>query len=134
MRGRLFTSSVAAIAAVVLFGLIYYFSRLLSALIERLYVQGTGIWDFSLLDLGVATPTSDVVANILFLTIVVTLLPLIVLFGLIGHLVASTMGGLYQEIGDLKTQLKGAVNAFNNRLDRLDGLAPTQPTNSPEDF
>lgn len=127
MRGRLLTSSIAAIGAVVLFGLIYYFSRLLAALVERLYVEGTGIWGFSLLDLGVATPTSDVVASILFFTIVAALLPLIVLFGLIGHLVASTMGGLYQEIGELKTQLNGAVNALNNRLDAL------QPVNTPED-
>jgi hypothetical protein len=128
MRGRLFSSSVAAIVAVVLFGLIYYFSRLLTALVERLYVTGTGILGSSLLDLGVATPTSDVVANILFFTIVTALLPLIVLFGLIGHLVAGTMVGLYQEIGDLKAQLNGAVNALNDRLDQI------QKVNSPEDF
>jgi len=122
MRGRLFTSSIAAIVSIVLFGFIYYFSRLLAALVERLYVQGTGIWGFSLLDLGVATPTSDVVANILFFTIVSAILPLIVLFGLIGHLVVGTMGGLYQEIGDLKTQLNGAVNALNNRLDEIQDI------------
>ncbi|MEY2978489.1 MAG: hypothetical protein ACO3NK_07255 [Prochlorotrichaceae cyanobacterium] len=127
MRGRLFTTSVAAIAAVILFGLIYYFSRLLSALVERLYVAGTGIWGTSLLDLGVATPSSDVVANVLFFTIVATLLPLLILFGLIGTLVASTMDGLYQEIGELKAQLSAAVNALNNRLDHI------QETNAAED-
>ncbi|MFZ9737594.1 MAG: hypothetical protein ACO3EZ_06255 [Prochlorotrichaceae cyanobacterium] len=127
MRARLFTTSVSAIAAVILFGLIYYFSRLLSALVERLYVAGTGIWGTSLLDLGVATPTSDVVANVLFFTIVATLLPLLILFGLIGTLVASTMDGLYKEIGELKTQLSAAVNALNNRLDHI------QETNAAED-
>jgi hypothetical protein len=127
MRGRLFTTSVAAIAAVSLCGWIYYFSRLLSALVERLYVAGTGIWGTSLLDLGVATPSSDVVANVLFFTIVATLLPLLILFGLIGTLVASTMDGLYQEIGELKAQLSAAVNALNNRLDHI------QETNAAED-
>lgn len=105
MKFRLISTSVAAIGAIALFGLIYYFTQLLLSLVERIYITHQGILGFTLLDLGASTPTSSLIATVVFFTIVASILPIIVLLGLIGQLIVGIMSRLYRDLDQVKQQL-----------------------------
>jgi hypothetical protein len=116
---RFVYSFIAAIGAIATFGLIYYCTRILAAIIERNYVLPYAVGNPGILSLKMATETSDLTATALLFTMLAVLLPIFILFGLIGTLIAGGITDIRRDLSNLKLQLDAEATRLQSSIDQL---------------